>query len=92
MKKLKLNLAKSVISCSLISGLFYLINPYMLILLIPEYITLLYSFHIMNNLVDQIILYEDKQSIIIRKFNFLGFRRETPSKLYNIKELNYSNN
>ena len=53
------------------------------------YISILLSFHIMNNLVDQIILYEDKQSVIIRKFNFLGFRRETPSRLYNILELNY---
>jgi hypothetical protein len=90
MKKLKMNLIKNISSVSILSLVFYLSNPYLMLLLMPEYFSLFYSFYFMNGVVDQIILLDNKQFVKFRTFNFLGFRKEYPSQSINILKHFYS--
>jgi hypothetical protein len=89
MKNLKINVTKHFLTVSLLSSILYLTNPYLLFLLTPEYIALLYSFNLLNKLIDQIILRDDKQSVIFRTFNFLGFRKDYPKNSYKILKTFY---
>lgn len=89
MKKLKISLLKNITSVSTLSFIFYFINPYFMLFLIPEYLSIIYSFYLLNGLVDQVILMDSKQQVKIRTFNFLGFRREYPEINLSILKLFY---
>jgi hypothetical protein len=89
MKKLKISLLKNITSVSALSFIFYALNPYLMLVLLPEYISIAYSFYLMNGLVDQVILLDSKQHVKFRTFNFLGFRREYPKMSLSIMKLFY---
>lgn len=89
-KKLRKNLIKHILLTFGVSTLLASLNPLLLGLVVPEYFAILYSMIIFNRVVDEVILLEDKQQIIIRKFNFLGYRMEYPKDshyIYNIRNL-----
>jgi hypothetical protein len=87
---IKKSLICNIITAGFLSGALYLLNPYILILLAPEYLSILYTSYIVNNLIDQVILLEDKKTVLIRRFNLLGFRRELPIRpVYSIKDIHY---
>lgn len=81
MKTIKIKFLTNIASVSLMSTILYLVNPYLMFFLIPEYFAILFYSYILNNMVDQIILCENKQNVVIRTFNFLGFRKEFKPKV-----------
>jgi hypothetical protein len=89
MKKIKILLIKNLFSVGLLSVGLYMINPYMILLLTPEFLGLVAAFYIVSSVVDNIILSESKKSIILRTYNFLGFRKEYKLKYRYIANLFY---
>jgi hypothetical protein len=87
---LRLNLFKNIIiTTGLSTFIGFMVHPILLVLLVQRYYSILYSFHILNNSVHEIILLENKLDIIIRKFNFLGFRKEYPKQINEITNISY---
>jgi hypothetical protein len=76
MNKIKMILIKNLFSVGVLSAGLCMINPYMMLLLTPEYLGLLSAFYFVSKVVDNIILSETKRTIILRTYNFLGFRKE----------------
>ena len=89
MKWIKLKFLTNISSVFVLSLILYLSNPYFLFFLIPEYTAIIFYCHFLNNLVDQIILCENKQNIILRTLNFLGFRKEYPNYTHQILQISY---
>jgi hypothetical protein len=86
---IKKGLLSNLAATAGLSVALYLFNPMLLLLLIPDYASILYTSTLLNNLVDQVILLEDKKTVVIRKFNFLGFRRELPANTIDILNIEY---
>ena len=72
MDKLTIILCKRVAFASFFSAVFTILNPFLLVFLIPEYVATMYSFNLFANLVDNITLEANKQNISVHNFNFLG--------------------
>jgi hypothetical protein len=89
MKWIKLKFVSNIAAVSALSGVLYLFNPYLLFFLIPEYLAIVVYCHLLNNLVDQVILCENKHNIILRTFNFLGFRKEYRRNSHQILQISY---
>jgi hypothetical protein len=65
-------LMKRILFTTLMSGSLCMLNPLLLLIMIPEYYSIIYSFKFFNGVVQNITLSDDKQSISINKYNFLG--------------------
>jgi hypothetical protein len=65
-------LMKRILFTTLMSGSLCMVKPLLLFLMIPEYYSIFYSFKFLNGVVQNITLSDDKQSISLNKFNFLG--------------------
>lgn len=91
MNKLRINFLKQIVSTGILSAALSIANPLYCLILIPEYISILYTMFVLNRTIDQIILTENKQSVKIRNFNFLGLRREIPGRNYAIANIRYFN-
>lgn len=87
--KIRLNFLRNIAATSILSIFAIAINPLLCIFLLPEYYSIVFSSYFLSKIVDQIILQENKQSIKIRTFNFLGFRREIPANKFEITKLRY---
>lgn len=91
MGTIKFNLIRQIIAVSAASLVLTVINPYLLLLIIPEYYALYYTSKLLNNLVHEIILTEDKETVMLRKYNFMGFKRDYPKYAHTILSINYIN-
>ena len=91
LNKIRINLFKNIIATSILSFSAISIYPLLCIFLIPEYYSIFYSSYFLSKTIDQIILHENKTSIKIRTFNFLGFRREIPRNKFEITKMRYFN-
>lgn len=89
MNQIKLKFLANISCVSLASLILYTLNPYLMLFMIPEYLATIFLSHLLNNLVDQIVLCDNKQSIVFRTFNFLGFRKEFPKKTHEILNISY---
>ena len=68
-------LTKRLVFTTFMTGILGLINPLTLFLLIPEYYSLIFSFKLLRGQVENITLSENKQSINIHTYNFLGINK-----------------
>jgi len=92
MNKIRISFLKQIGFTAVVSFVLALsAHPLFCLLLVPEYISILYAMFVLNRTVDQIILAENKQSVKIRSFNFLGLRKEIPGAAYEISRIRYLN-
>ena len=68
-------LLKNMMINGILSVLLCCITPKLLVLQLIEYLILISNMSMLNNTVDQIYLNYAKDSVFIRKLNFLGFRK-----------------
>jgi len=88
---LRLNFFKQISLTGILTAALSLSNPMYCLILIPEYVSIIFTMFVLNKTIDQIILTENKQNLRIRTFNFLGLRKEIPGNTYEITSIRYMN-